>query len=134
MGTTKQLMLRNGTAVRGGAKNATLSQLQTYRIRRTVAQTVTQGSTDIGRSFVGQLSQLPNISEFTSLFDQYRITKIHFSFFLLRAGTFSTTGVYNYPNMCFAYDPNDSTTPTVLADVTSYQNWCGAVLRDQASH
>lgn len=128
MANNKQLALRGRSrktdkASRAANVASSLSSLQSYRIRRTVAQTVSQGSVDVGRSFVGQLSQLPNISEFTSLFDQYRILKIHFSFLLLRAGQFGTTGVYNYPNMCWSYDPNDSTTPVTLADVTSYQQF-----------
>ncbi len=118
------IVLRNRKAAKKGASPSNnISSLQVYRIRRTAAQTVSQNSTDVGRSYVGQLSVLPNISEFTSLFDQYRILKVHLSFVLVRAGQIGTTGVTNYPNMCWAYDPNDSTTPTTLSDVTSYQNF-----------
>ncbi len=112
---------KNGASRKDG--HSFSGQLGVYRIQRTVANTVTQGSVDVGRSYVGQLSQMPAVSEFTNLFDQYRITKVRLRFLLLRAGQIGSTGVINYPNISWAYDPNDSVTPVTLGDVTVYQNF-----------
>lgn len=68
-----------------------------YKFSRTFnIGALTQAATDVGHAFPFGLSLLPNYSEFTTLFDRYRIRQVDIRMNLLQhtAGTFPTVWAY----------------------------------------
>lgn len=97
----------------------TLAPTGVHRFLRTSRQAdVSKSATDSGYQVVFNLGALPNSTEFTTLFDVYRIDKVDITFVLDLATVASTV---SYPRIVFAPDWNDSTPPTFENDVLSYQ-------------
>lgn len=68
------------------------------------------------------LSQLPNYTEFTALYDQYRIKKILVTWYPSSDGdTSSYVGVTNAPMFCAFRDYDDSAAPATLSDMMQRQ-------------
>jgi len=55
----------------------------TLRIRREVTLSVTKAASDAGRSRVLSFASLPGVSDMTSLFQEYRILKVHAQWILV---------------------------------------------------
>lgn len=70
-----------------------------------------------------RLSDLPGVSEFTALFDQYRIKGVRITFYPPVNVSFSSTGQAPLPIGEFytAIDYDDGTVPTGLDDLQQYQ-------------
>lgn len=79
---------------------------------------LSQAAADQGYQASFLLNGVPNASEFTALYDCYRIDKVEITFVLDLAGV--STTVY-YPRIVYAPDWNDSTPPTVETDVLQIQ-------------
>lgn len=79
------------------------------------------GATYLSKAYVFKLDDLPNYTEFTTLFDSYRINKVvlYFSF------TGNTNGMYDtyfrnmLPEMLYCIDDDDDTAPT--ADTSGWE-------------
>lgn len=102
-----------------------LSSLKVHHFRRTF--TLTQlGSSNAGAVLGGYnftLSQLPNYTEFTNLFDSYRINKILVKFIPSHNSSDVGAGGQYIPNFHTILDYNDSTAPASLNAMYEYQNW-----------
>jgi len=75
---------------------------------------------NFGQFTVG-LSSLPNSSEFTTLFDQYRITRCEYTFQPLQTVAVNSTTA-STPGIFTVVDYDDSTTLTTLAQALQYPN------------
>lgn len=77
---------------------------------------------DVLGTMVFALSDLPNYTEFTSLFDQYRIIEVEVRF-IPYAGN-SACGPYGYskPDLLVVADYDDATPPATTAGLLQYEN------------
>jgi hypothetical protein len=76
-----------------------------------------RGNTDLGHAFPFALSQLPNSSEFTSLFDKYRIRQVDIRMVLVRVNpTDSVPTIWAY------MDDDDATIPITFDAVKERQS------------
>lgn len=66
------------------------------------------------------LAQLPSYTEFTNLFDQYRIVGMKYRF-RITFDPMLSAATKNYPTIVWAIDRNDSTAPGNITDVQQYQ-------------
>jgi hypothetical protein len=91
-----------------------------YAVRRTSQVVVATAATDIGRSgnFI-QLNNVPDVGDFTALFDQFTIDRLDLHFVLTRSAlSAGNSGIF--PTLLWAPDYNDSSAPTLVGDVLSY--------------
>lgn len=72
-------------------------------------------------SYAFTLSTVPAFSEFTNLFDQYRICAVKLQFFP-RVTDVTASGTTNQVPFHYAVDYTDVTPPTSLTDVLQYNN------------
>lgn len=86
-------------------------------LRATRLADLSQAAADQGFQASYLLSGVPNSSEFTALYDCYRIDKVEITF-VFDLGSAATTSYY--PRIVFAPDFNDSTPPTTETDVLQY--------------
>jgi hypothetical protein len=98
-----------------------------------------KSAVDQGYAFPFALNQVPSSTEFTTLFDKYRITKIDLTFSFNYLGT-STGGsqetVLLYPALSLFMDDDDAIIPTTKSDVQermSVQRVSFAPMRQQIS-
>jgi hypothetical protein len=82
-------------------------------------------SVGVGAAKNIQLDELPGFSDVTALFDQYRFTNVEYKF-LPRNNVQSLTdtavaGTSIMPNLLVYSDPDDSTAPTTIDEVTQYE-------------
>lgn len=96
---------------------------RTFNIKRTfdagnIASQPSSPNFTLG-SFQCALSQLPGYTEFTNLFDQYRINKVRIDFIPCATQNGLNT-TFNLFHMCV--DHTDVTAPTVPSDVYQYDN------------
>lgn len=101
-----------------------------HRFKRTVRLdniTLTQTTAGYFKGFDFNLGMLPNYTEFTLLFDQYKIDKVK----LKLVPTFSTSDILNVanhgsgticPNVQSILDFNDSTNPVTENELLQYAN------------
>ena len=92
-------------------------------IRRSYQATTITSNTSTNTqtgSIQTQLSSLPAYSDFTNLFDQYRILKVKIDFMPNLTGNTAggLPGLYNVFNM--AIDHTDTTSPTQSSDILQY--------------
>jgi len=95
-------------------------QEREYRIARTLTGVVSTTPSDSGRAanFIF-LGNVPDVSEFTSLFDLFTIDRVVVTFTCSRAAiSAGNSGIF--PTLLVALDYNDSTAPTTANDVLSY--------------
>lgn len=113
--TSKNANTQQAIVVRGMAPRE-------YAVKRTTQTGVSISATDIGRAanFIS-LSAVPDVSEFTNLFDQFTIDSIDVHF-VCNSAAISAGNSAIFPTLLFAQDSNDSTAPTVIGDVLSYDN------------
>ncbi len=122
---------RNGGKRRGRRSNGrsltkdiaparNISQGNIYRCVRTVnLGAITAGAVDtgVGRRF--RLTDVPTSSDFTNLFDQYRIIGVEAMYVF---STHILASQARYPRITFAVDYSDAGNPGTEADVLQYQN------------
>ena len=77
--------------------------------------TLPLSAADSGYAFPFALNQIPNSSEFTNLFDKYRITSIELTFSLARE--VGTSGELIWPAMFLFMDDDDAIIPTTKSSV-----------------
>jgi len=106
--------------------------LNTYHFKRTIAGTpLTCNTTAQFGSYSFQFSQLTNATEFSNLFDMYRINKIVIKF--VPNHNSSEVGATKFiPNFHSVLDFNDGFAPTALTQLYEYQSW--RMTRGYASH
>lgn len=114
---------RNGNAAtmsRDIAPARMIGQGPTYRTVRTVnVGAITAIATDSGVGRLFKLNSLPNVTEFTNLFDQYRIVMVEAEYVF---STHILSSQARYPRIAFAVDYSDAGNPTSESDVLQYQN------------
>lgn len=134
----KYIPKKRGLARRRAIRKARISRpltavarSQVYPFKR-FAFKVTQGGTDnlatgLGLSF--QLSDLPNYTEFTALFDQYKIGGIKYRWVVNRSPDYGgavVSNVYNtavqgtYPRIMWVHDYDSYTAPANFAELQQY--------------
>ncbi len=97
-----------------------ISQGNIYRCVRTVnVGTIVAGAIDAGNGRRFRLSDLPSSSDFTNLFDQYRIKHIEAVYVF---STHILASQARYPRLTFAVDYSDASNPASESDVLQYQN------------
>jgi hypothetical protein len=111
-------------ARKGGASRGESSgDRQVFKFVRGVSASLTPQSTDAGRVAFTNLSSLPNITDITNLFDEYKIDWMEFT---VHFQGYSNNGLVNYdgllPWITTAVDYNDSTAPILNNDVLEYKN------------
>jgi hypothetical protein len=77
--------------------------------------TLSKGASDQGYAWPFALNQLPAVTEFTNLFDKYRIVSIDLTFSLVRET--GTTNDLVWPAMFLFMDDDDSVIPTTKSSV-----------------
>lgn len=94
--------------------------------RRVLLTTITaNASTNVyGGQYFG-LSDVPNSSEFTSLYDQFKICKIVCEFFpkiksVQAVSTATTATTIQVPKMSLVVDHDDASAPTAISDLLQY--------------
>lgn len=101
-----------------------LSSLKVHHFKRTFALTQIQGAiTDTLGAYTFRLDQLPNYTEFTNLYDSYRINKIVIKF----VPTANSANVGDTNNLLTQFhtvlDFNDGGAPASLNALYEYGNW-----------
>lgn len=106
-----------------GRRSLGLSRRQPFFCTRTVYQSqVISGSDSVSYGYGSRtfaLSDVPSYSEFTSLFDSYKLSAVKVTFSLQRNTQNATTSTNAgwFPNLIVAKDYNDSTFPTSITDM-----------------
>lgn len=72
-------------------------------------------------AFDTQLQYLPNFTEFTTLYDEYRIDMVEFTFYLKNVPGNSST-VTEYPLLHYCIDNDDSGVPANLDEIRQHSN------------
>lgn len=75
-----------------------------------------------------QLSDLPGVTDFANLFDQYMITKVELRFFLQIDPSAQAAASAFYPKLVWAIDRDTATAPASLNEIYEYGNSKSAVL------
>jgi len=85
-------------------------------VRSSAVANLTKAATDTGYNFNFVLSSLPNVSELSSLFDQYRVDWFELNFLWQ-----NSTAAVQFPTMYIAQDWDGvASAPTVYTDVFQY--------------
>lgn len=106
-------------------KSKLTKNLSMYPFVRTFAYPFTILDTAAGyhKADVIKLNQCPNYAEFTSLFDQYRITRVDIKFlFDKNSATFTGASAQFIPNIYTVFDPDDGTPLSTENDYLQYQS------------
>lgn len=98
--------------------------MKVHHFRRTFkASNIASTTTGVLGGYSFSLDQLPNYTEFTNLFDQYRINKIVVKFIPNHNSSDVSVGTQVISNFNTVIDPTDATAPTSGAELYEYQNW-----------
>lgn len=105
-----------------GKMGLVMDQLVTTRMMRIPNITVTAANFSAGYDF--RLSYLPNNSEYTALFDAYKIWKVDVQFIpKYNSSDFSSGGTaYGLPTIYITEDRNDVSLPTSVAELQEYNS------------
>lgn len=98
-----------------------------YTFKRTQylsnALVIPLGSSFSFNSFSFNLASLPDVTNFTALFDQYMIKRVKWTLIPRTTDTSLTTGVNNYNTQTYSViDWDDVVAPTSINDLCQYQN------------
>lgn len=98
--------------------------LKTHHFKRTfVASAITGATSDVLGAYAFSFNTLPNYTEYTALFDQYRVNKIVVKF----VPDHDTSDVNNTASSLSQFhtilDFNDSSAPASLASMFEYDTW-----------
>lgn len=105
-------------------KNMNLKQ-QIYSFKRRFQQAVISGNAAYNPYLTGvswSLNQLPSVSEFTSLFDRYKITYIKLYVHLKVDPSAQSATAATYPKLYYIKDFDDASTPASLDALREYAN------------
>lgn len=93
--------------------------------------TITTGTNKVFFGYTFTADQLPNISDFQGLFDQYRIRSIVMKFRLVQPPEAQNTTAASqfYPDIYCTVDHDDATTPTTIDEILQYGKCKRGVLR-----
>lgn len=80
-------------------------------------------------SFAFQFSNVPNVSEYTALFDQYKISYVKLMFKLNQDPSTQTSVNSFYPTMYYCVDHDDAVPPSSIDDLRQHGRTKMAVLR-----
>lgn len=92
-------------------------RLRPHTFVRTQTFPIGKIASDNGYAYQFFLAGLPDASDFTNLYDQYRILKVHVRL-VLNTPNITTA----YPRITSVVDYDDSTAPTVETDLLQYPN------------
>ena len=96
-----------------------ISRLPTYSISRTVRTQIIPAVADQGYRYIFQPGTLPGWSEFSALYDQYRVKDLEITLIVPRAAAPTNTG-NAFPILTYAPDWNDSTAPATQDELLQY--------------
>lgn len=123
-----------GIAARGrmnlfsGAKRSMLSRPNVYDFKRKIFYEnlfIVNSATPLGYAFEQKFSQLPNVTDFTNLYDSYMIKKIVVKMIpKISQHNLATTTIGNadLPQLHSVVDYDDATTPTSVSQLVEYQS------------
>ena len=99
-----------------------------YHMKRKVfyQDAIVVSATTYANAWSFNLSQLPNYTDFTNLYDQYRINKIVFKIIPKFSEASINAGTANNANLAQIHsviDYDDAVTPTALSDLVQYQSY-----------
>lgn len=99
------------------AKNANLGK-DLYYFKRSFQQAApfagAVGYAPLLNAYSFNLAQLPNVADFTSLFDRYMITHVQLAFYLTVEPGAQTAATATYPKLYMIRDYDDSSAPSSL--------------------
>lgn len=120
----RKLMARKYRPIRRGMWNPSKPNVYHFKRKYFVvdAFAVTTGSDfKLGVNF--SLANLPNFTDFTNLYDMYRVNKIVYKIIPKFSETTMTTGINaNLQQIHSVIDYDDTTAPVSISDLTQYQN------------
>lgn len=96
----------------------TRSLMRPFKVRRHIYSNgfMTSGTGGVGVAYKLELDQLNGFTDFTTLFDQYRFTKFHYTIIprqnVMSFAESSVTATAVAPHLMSMQDPDDITTPT----------------------
>ena len=97
--------------------------MKVHHFRRTFkASNISSTTTGVLGGYSFSLDQLPNYTEFTNLFDQYRINKIVVKFIPNHNSSDVSASTQVISNFNSVIDPTDATAPATGAELYEYQN------------
>lgn len=111
-----------------GALRSMLTPPSTYDFKRKIFYEnliIVNSGTPIGYAFQQTLSQLPNFTDFTNLYDQYMIKKVVVKMIPKISQhnlTTTTIGNADLPQVHSVVDYDDGTTPTSVSQLVEYQS------------
>lgn len=114
---------RMARRVRSSYRKKTNLGWMVHKFTRACVQTSTLMDTDAFGTLVFQLSDLPNYTDFTNLFEVYMITGVKVTFIWDKNSAHNDTGVINpgdnsfIPNLYVSYDPDSITSPATINDL-----------------
>jgi len=79
------------------------------------------GTTDVPGAFIFRLNDVPNVAEFTGLYDQYKINLVKWTL-IPRGNSSDVTTQGNSMGVFTALDYDSNVAPTALNDLLQYQN------------
>ena len=100
-----------------------LSALRTYHFKRTFTLSpISTGTSPVFGAYAFSISDLPNYTEFTALFDQYRINKLVVRYVPNHNSSEvgATKALMEFNSVL---DFNDQVAPTALTQLYEYANW-----------
>lgn len=99
------------------------ARVKTTRVAKTTLSYNNDGG-DKFFSYTFRIDGLPNVSEFTSVFDQYKITavKLHFVPRWTTSELYTTGVTLQMPNLVTAFDGSDAVIPTSVDNVLEYDS------------
>lgn len=103
-------------------KRKSLAAFPIYRIRRTIdSGLVSIAVADQGAAYYITPASFTNWSDFSNLYDMYRVSRITYRYICWRAAQPATTGEA-FPTMFAALDFNDTVAPASATEVLDYGN------------
>ncbi len=126
--TSRRSSNRNGRSQRGNRISTiprdvkTLSAFPTYRIRRSIdSGSVPVAVADQGASYFITPSSFTSWSDFSNLYDMYRVSKVTYRYVCWRSAQPASTSSA-FPTLFTALDFNDTVAPASAAEILDYGN------------
>lgn len=121
--------------LRGRSRKLAISRINTsgdvHFFKRHFEQAYLVGSAVYNPWLAGvvfQIAQIPNVSEFSNLFDRYMITHIKLKWYLTIDPSAQTAATASYPRLFWVPDYDDSTTPASINEIREHARCRDAVL------
>ncbi len=101
--------------------SGTVSSSPVHRIRRTYLSALPISAVDSGGAYTITAGTIPDWSDFSNLYDLYRIRRVTFKFVNWRTAAPTGTGEA-FPTMVTVLDFNDTTAPATVTELITYGN------------